>query len=140
MKENWLQLICNLQIFVLTQVECQHLVTFPFQFHFLGIGTQAIEPKTKLLPIGNLVLWGSKNPSMAAQQLHNKRFSLQNLSIRPIQRCLTVLMHKKHRFLLFGAYCIKLMWQGDGESWTLICGAFSLSFIIGWQVKRPTKI
>ena len=48
----------------------------------------------------------NKNPSMTAQQLHNKCVSLQNLSIRTIQRCLTVLLHKKHRFLLFGAYCI----------------------------------
>ena len=50
----------------------------------------------------------NKNPSMTAQQLHNKCVSLQNLSIRTIQRCLTVLLHKKHRFLLFGAYCTLL--------------------------------
>ena len=37
-------------------MECQPLVTLPFQCHFLGRGTQTLEPKTKLLPIGNLVL------------------------------------------------------------------------------------
>ena len=41
---------------LLTQVECQSLVTLLFQCHFLERGTQALEPKTKLLPIGNLAL------------------------------------------------------------------------------------
>ena len=40
----------------------------------------------------------NKNPSMTAQQLHNKCVSLQNLSIRTIQRCLTVLLYKKASF------------------------------------------
>ena len=41
---------------LLTQVECQSLVTLLFQCHFLGRGTQALEPKTIFLQIGNLVL------------------------------------------------------------------------------------
>ena len=46
--------ICKYE--VLTQVECLPMVTLPFQCHFQGRGTLALEPKTKLLPIGNLVL------------------------------------------------------------------------------------
>ena len=38
------------------------------------------------------------HPSMTAQQLHNKCVSLQNLSIRTIQRCLTEILHKKASF------------------------------------------
>ena len=41
---------------VFTQVECQLLVTLLFQSHILESGTQVLEPKTILLPIGNLVL------------------------------------------------------------------------------------
>ena len=50
----------------------------------------------------------NKNPSMTAQKLHNKCVSLQNLRtiIRKMKRYLTVLLHKKHCFLLFGAYCM----------------------------------
>ena len=49
----------------------------------------------------------NKNSSMTARKLHNKCDSLQNLRtiIRTMKRYLTVLLHKKHRFLLFGAYC-----------------------------------
>ena len=38
------------------------------------------------------------HPSMTAQQLHNKCVSLQNLSIRTIQRCLTEPLHNKASF------------------------------------------
>ena len=47
----------------------------------------------------------NKNPSMTARQLHNKCVRLQTLSIGTIQICVIVLLHKKHRFPLFGAYC-----------------------------------
>lgn len=33
------------------------------------------------------------------------------------------------------SWFIKLTWQGDGECWTFICGAFSFSVLIGWQLK-----
>ena len=38
------------------------------------------------------------HPSMTAQQLHHKCVSLQNLSIRTIQRCLTEILHRKALF------------------------------------------
>ena len=34
------------------------------------------------------------------------------------------------------SWFIKLAWQGVGECWTLICGAFSFSVLMGWWIKR----
>ena len=86
--------ICK--FWVLTQVECQPLVTLLFQYHFLGRVTLALEPKTKLLPIGNLVLWESKLQESFNDSLPTTQH------FRDVWQCYCMI---KDCFLLFGAYC-----------------------------------
>ena len=62
---------------------------------------QGTETKNKIVTDWQLSIMRiqiNKNPSMTAGQLHKKCVSLQNLSIRTIQRCLTEILHRKALF------------------------------------------
>ena len=63
---------------------------------------QGTETKNKIVTDWQLSIMRiqiNKNPSMTARQLHKKCVSLQNLSIRTIQRCLTMLLHTSFPFI-----------------------------------------